>query len=846
MKRHLVALATVVLLLLIAGVGTATAGTDPGQLAGQAAGSGQSAGSAAGTAQQGPTNQNGPIRVLSPGEAGSVAQSNEASSNAQAGNTNGTSQTAGQGQGGSGTQVVGQSATNGQDALSLALTLQKGATNANAPVSVLSPSKDKKHGHDSSDATSDAAPAAPAGVTQSNTASSDATAGNANGTEQSAGQDQAGAGSGSQIIGQAADSQQDATALSATVQENPSNSNTPVRVLSPGSDGSVTQSNEATSDATAGNLNGTTQTANQDKQTGPSPCGCGSHGSQNSAHICGCPVAGPQVIGQSADNAQEAKAAAVTEQKGATNENISVRVLSPGDNGPVSQSNVASSNAAAGNANGTGQSATQSQGGSGGDQTIGQSASNEQNAAALSGTVQEYPTNTNISVRVLSPGNDGPVSQSNVATSNATAANVNGTSQSADQTQGGGSDSCKCGSAGSQVIGQSADNHQGALAGALTVQKGATNENISVRVLSQGNNGPVSQSNVASSNATAGNANWTGQTADQTQAGGSCKCGSGTQVIGQSASNWQGAAALSATIQEKPSNSNTPIRVLSEGDDGPVSQSNVATSNATAANLNGTAQTADQSQAGGSGIQVIGQESTSGQLALSAALTAQLGASNENAPVRVLSPGYGGSVSQSNTASSNAAAGNVNGTTQGANQAQGGSKDASCCGTGIQAIGQSAQNWQGAKAVALTLQLGAKQPCRCGDDSQIGNSNAPTRVLSPGTDGDVHQLNAASSNAQAANWNATRQAADQQQGREDSCKCKSGTGIQAIGQLNENSQFGAALAATFQLGAGNKWAPDRKSSPGNWGDLMQNDKTASNDASGSRSASDQTREQSGK
>ena len=178
MKRHLLALATVVALLLLAGVGTATAGTDPGQLAGQAAGSGQSAGSAAGTAQQGPTNQNGPIQVLSPGEAGSVAQSNEASSNATAGNVNGTSQTAGQGQGGSGTQVVGQSATNEQDALSpLALTLQKGATNENAPVSVLSPPEDDKHGHDSSDATSDAAPAPPAGITQSNTASSDATAG---------------------------------------------------------------------------------------------------------------------------------------------------------------------------------------------------------------------------------------------------------------------------------------------------------------------------------------------------------------------------------------------------------------------------------------------------------------------------------------------------------------------------------------------------------------------------------------------------------------------------------------------------------------------------------------------
>jgi hypothetical protein len=443
----------------------------------------------------------------------------------------------------------------------------------------------------------------------------------------------------------------------------------------------------------------------------------------------------------------------------------------------------------------------------------------------------------------LSPGDDGSVSQSNVASSNATAANVNGTKQTADQTQAGGSDSCKCGSAGTQVIGQSADNHQGALAASLTEQKGASNENISVRVLSPGNNGSVSQSNVASSNAAAGNVNWTEQAADQNQAGDSCKCGgAGTQVIGQSAQNAQGAAALSATIQEKPSNSNAPIRVLSEGDDGRVSQSNAATSNATAANVNGTKQSADQSQAGGSGIQVIGQESKSGQLALSAALTAQLGASNENAPVRVLSPGYGGSVSQSNNASSNAAAGNSNWTGQNAVQEQGG-KQGGCCGTGIQAIGQSSQNWQGAGAFALTLQLGLKQPCRCQPDSQIGNSNAPTRVSSPGDDGYVRQSNDASSDAKAANWNAAAQAADQHQNRPDSCRCSSGSGIQAIGQLADNNQLAAAIAASLQLDAANQWAPDRKSSPGRYGDLSQFGRDAAHDSSGSRSATDQSKTQ---
>jgi hypothetical protein len=811
MKRFLLALATGVLLLLLVGVGTATAGPPAGQGSGQLAGSEQAAGAAAGTAQQEPTNSKAPVRVLSPGDAGSVAQSNEASSDATAANVNGTEQTADQTQaGGPGLQAVGQSATNDQDALALALTLQQGASNENMPVRVLSDGEDGD-------------------VSQSNVASSDAAAGNVNGTEQTADQNQAGVccgAAGSEIVGQSADNEQDAAALSATVQESPSNTNVPVRVLSPGDDGSVTQSNEATSNATATNLNGTGQAADQ-SQAGDS-CKCGS--------------AGSQVIGQSADNAQEAKAVSLTEQSGATNENISVRVLSPGDNGSVEQSNVASSNAAAGNANATEQAADQSQGGSG-SQIVGQSADNEQHAAALSGTVQENPSNSNISVRVLSAGDDGSVSQSNVASSNATAANVNGTKQTADQTQAGVSDSCKCGSAGTQVIGQSADNTQGALAASLTEQSGATNENIPVRVLSDGDNGSVSQSNVASSNAAAGNANWTDQTADQAQAGDSCKCGgAGLQLIGQSAANHQAAAAFSATIQEKPSNSNVPVRVLSYGDDGEVSQSNVASSNATAANLNGTKQAADQGQAGGSGIQVIGQESKSGQFALAGALTAQLGASNENAPVRVLSPGDGGSVSQSNHASSNANAGNINWTDQNAVQEQGG-RQSGCCGAGIQAIGQSSQNWQGAKALAVTLQLGLKPPCRCQPDSQIGNSNTPTRVLSPGDDGSVRQSNVATSNAIAANSNATKQAADQLQDRLDSCRCKSGTGIQAIGQLDDSRQFAAAFAASLQLGAANEWAPDRKSSPGSWGALTQSGKNAAHDASGSRSTTDQSKSQ---
>ena len=54
-------------------------------------------------------------------------------------------------------------------------------------------------------------------------------------------------------------------------------------------------------------------------------------------------------------------------------------------------------------------------------QVAGQSATNQQTAGAASGATQVDPSNTNISVRVLSPGNDGSVSQTNSATSDATA-----------------------------------------------------------------------------------------------------------------------------------------------------------------------------------------------------------------------------------------------------------------------------------------------------------------------------------------------------------------------------------------------------------------------------------------
>ena len=70
---------------------------------------------------------------------------------------------------------------------------------------------------------------------------------------------------------QSSSTDQAALAASSATQVQPSNENISVRVLSPGSDGDVTQSNDAASSANAANTASTTQNANQALASG---CGC--------------------------------------------------------------------------------------------------------------------------------------------------------------------------------------------------------------------------------------------------------------------------------------------------------------------------------------------------------------------------------------------------------------------------------------------------------------------------------------------------------------------------------------------------------------------------------------------
>ena len=570
---------------------------------------------------------------------------------------------------------------------------------------------------------------------------------------------------------------------SQATQTDPQNNAISVRVLSPGDNGSTSQSNSAGSSADASNGNAATQTASQ----GPS-AGAG------------------QVVGQVGDSKQTAVAGSQATQTDPQNNAVSVRVLSPGNDGSTSQSNRVNSDATASNGNSLDQSADQTGAaaacgctGSGTTQAVGQSASSEQAALAGSQATQTDPQNNAISVRVLSPGDNGSTSQSNSAGSSADASNGNAATQTASQGPSAGA---------GQVVGQVGDSKQTAVAGSQATQTDPQNNAVSVRVLSPGNDGSTSQSNRVNSDATASNGNSLDQSADQTGAAAACGCtGSGTtQAVGQSASSEQAALAGSQATQEGALNTADPVRVGSAGNDGSTSQSNSVDSDASARNGNWTGQTADQSSAsrcgcGGLGIQALGQSSSSWQGAVGLSGAIQNGASNDASPTRVLSPGAGGSTTQSNRVDSNARASNWNGAAQEASQ------DPSS--GGIQALGQEASSTQLAQAGSLAAQLPSELRCGCGGVS--GNTADPVRVGSAGNDGSVRQSNSVDSDAGATNGNWTGQTADQSSASR--CGC-GGLGIQALGQSSSSWQGAVGLSGAIQYGASNDTSPTRVLSPG--------------------------------
>ena len=229
------------------------------------------------------------------------------------------------------------------------------------------------------------------------------------------------AGPATQAAGQSSSNNQTATSDATSTQTSPSNVNIPVRVLSPGNDGAVSQSNDSTAASGAVNLNTTDQSTGQ-QQAGPAVRRCR-----------------PQARTTRASSRPDSTATST--QDHATNYNIPVRVLSPGDDGSVEQSNSSTALSVAANANATDQNIGQHQAGGGSGapyvQAAGQDNASEQSADSTATSTQDHATNYNIPVRVLSPGNGGTVAQSNDSTALSIAANLNKTGQQIGQHQAG-------------------------------------------------------------------------------------------------------------------------------------------------------------------------------------------------------------------------------------------------------------------------------------------------------------------------------------------------------------------------------------------------------------------------
>jgi hypothetical protein len=291
---------------------------------------GQAALSESAALQHDPSNTADPVRIASDGSGGSVSQSNRVGSTASSSNSATPTQSATQlgaggcGCSGPGIQAVGQKSGVGQLAGAYSSTAQLGASNDASPTRVWS---DGGGGR----------------VSQSNDAWSSADASNRAPVTQTAHEQQAG--SGVQALGQESWVGQAAVAESATAQiaresrcgcgggGGGGNTANPIRIASDGSDGSVRQSNDASSHASASNLGSVLQDAGQQDATG-----------------CGCSGLRVQALGQQSSIDQLAKALSSTLQAGAANDASPVSIASGGGGGSTSQRNGARSDATAPNA----------------------------------------------------------------------------------------------------------------------------------------------------------------------------------------------------------------------------------------------------------------------------------------------------------------------------------------------------------------------------------------------------------------------------------------------------------------------------------------------------------------
>ncbi len=705
----------------------------------------------------GQVNASAPVSVGG-GGGGSVSQSNDADNSATAGNENITDQTVSQAQGSSAVAFGGDASGAAQDQSadvsngtyqSADADVDNHQSNINAPTSV--------------------GGGGGGSVTQSNEAANEAEAGNSNDTIQDVLQ-----GQGSNAIaigGDASGASQDQSAdvsngtyqrADADVDNHQSNINAPTSVGG-GRGGSVDQSNSADNAAAAGNENITDQYVTQ---------------GQGSSAVAIDGDASGAAQDQSSDvwngTYQWADADVDNDQ---SNINAPTSV-GGGGGGSVDQSNSADNAAAAGNENFTGQYVTQGQGSSavafGGGHASG--AAQDQSSDVWNGTYQwadadvdNDQSNINAPTSVghgdrdkgkVKSGDDGnggggSISQSNEATNAAAAGNSNDTVQEVTQAQAadagspGSSAAAAAGGHGHGRDNKGASQDQSADVSNWTDQWADADvdndqSNISAGVSVGGaGGGSVSQSNEATNVAAAGNLNETIQVVDQGQAG---TAGS-SQAQSADVANATDQSA-NATVTNGQYNIYAPVSVNSPGaNSGSVTQSNSADNIALAGNANVTFQSVEQAQAGGSGGGGAQQYAAlSNHTSQSAHAGVYNGQYNIYAPVYVNSPGAGsGNVSQSNSATNIAAAGNANGTDQAATQGQARARAA-------------------ARSQAALVANGTSQSAHAGVYNGQYNIYAPVYVNSRGAgSGNVSQSNSATNIAVAANLNDTSQDVDQAQ-----------------------------------------------------------------------------------
>src|SRR5919198_2734798 len=152
------------------------------------------------------------------------------------------------------------------------------------------------------------------------------------------------------------------------------------------------------------------------------------------------PEAPGQASDQQATTGQAATTSADAEDAEPTNIFVSLRVDSPGDNGPVTQTSTTAVAGDAANDAATAQDAWQDwdsgdQAAQGQPQASAQDSDTNQAAATTATAAGAKPTNVVVSVRVNSPGDDGPVTQSSTVAVGAESTNTAATAQKAQQAQ---------------------------------------------------------------------------------------------------------------------------------------------------------------------------------------------------------------------------------------------------------------------------------------------------------------------------------------------------------------------------------------------------------------------------